>query len=135
MVEKESKVFKVNLGGVLDVLSNHLYSSEKVFLRELLQNSCDAIAARNLFDPDHKGTIRIEVINDEENILIIEDNGIGLKEEEVVEFLSSVGSSTKRDYFTSNRDHFIGQFGIGLLSCFMICDEIVLITKAKDQSQ
>jgi molecular chaperone HtpG len=133
MEENVSKSFQVNLGGVLDILSNHLYSSEQVFIRELLQNSCDAITARQLSEAGHTGEIRIDVYNDEENLLVIEDNGIGLKEVEVIEFLSSIGSSTKRGYLSNSRDSFIGQFGIGLLSCFMICDEIILITKSKDE--
>ena len=33
----ESFRFQVNLGGMLDILSNHLYKSPDVFLRELLQ--------------------------------------------------------------------------------------------------
>lgn len=49
--------FQVNLGGVLDVLANHLYSSEQVFIRELLQNACDAIAARRLKSPDWKAKL------------------------------------------------------------------------------
>lgn len=40
--------FKVNLGGMIDILSNHLYSSPNVFVRELLQNCTDAISARCL---------------------------------------------------------------------------------------
>ena len=35
--------FKVNLGGMIDILSNHLYSSPDVFVRELMQNGVDAI--------------------------------------------------------------------------------------------
>lgn len=35
--------FKVNLGGMIEILSDHLYSSPDVYIRELLQNSVDAI--------------------------------------------------------------------------------------------
>lgn len=133
MTAKGTHAFQVNLGGVLEVLSNHLYSSERVFIRELLQNACDAIVARQLKSPDWKeGEIHLELIAEAEQVplLVIEDNGIGLNESEVRQFLSSIGASTKRDYFTNNRDQFIGQFGIGLLSCFMVSDQITLVTRA-----
>ena len=119
MTSKGTHAFQVNLGGVLEVLSNHLYSSERVFIRELLQNACDAIVARQLKSADWKeGKIHLELIAEADQVplLVIEDNGIGLNESEVRQFLSSIGASTKRDYFTNNRDQFIGQFGIGLLS-------------------
>ena len=130
----KSHVFKVNLEGVLDVLSNHLYSSEQVFVRELLQNGCDAIAARRMTGANTKGLIQFELITGKgEPQLIVEDDGIGLTAEEVELFLSSVGSSTKREYFTNQRENFIGQFGIGLLSCFMVTDTITIITRAKGE--
>ena len=44
--------FQVNLGGMLDVLSNHLYKSPDVFLRELLQNGVDAVTLRQKSQPD-----------------------------------------------------------------------------------
>ena len=47
--------FQVNLGGMLDVLSNHLYKSPDVFLRELLQNGVDAITLRQKSQPDWNG--------------------------------------------------------------------------------
>ena len=47
----ESFRFQVNLGGMLDILSNHLYKSPDVFLRELLQNGADAITLRQKRQP------------------------------------------------------------------------------------
>ena len=52
--------FKVNLGGMIDILSNHLYSSPDVFVRELMQNGVDAISARQTADknfPENGGLI------------------------------------------------------------------------------
>ena len=45
--------FKVNLGGMIEILSDHLYSSPNVYIRELLQNGVDAIVARELRDADY----------------------------------------------------------------------------------
>lgn len=129
-IKDNNFIFKVNLGGVIDLLSNHLYSDSKVFIRELLQNATDAISMRQKLEADHKGEIMVDVIPaeaDQAALLIIEDNGIGLTEEEIHQFLSSIGSSIKRNKVVQKQD-FIGQFGIGLLSCFMVTDKIVMIT-------
>lgn len=127
--------FQVNLEGIIDILANHLYSEEKVFIRELLQNATDAITARKKLDPSFEGQIRVDVIAGDATApaqIIFEDNGIGLTEKEVHQFLSSIGSSIKRktNKLANNRADFIGQFGIGLLSCFMITDEIVMVTRS-----
>lgn len=45
--------FQVNLGGIIDQLSNHIYSSPQVFIRELLQNGVETIIARNISEPEH----------------------------------------------------------------------------------
>ena len=54
--------FQVNLRGVIDLLSHHLYSGPQVYVRELMQNAVDAIAARRHAQPDHQGEIRLEVV-------------------------------------------------------------------------
>ena len=72
--------FQVNLGGMLDVLSNHLYKSPDVFLRELLQNGVDAVTLRQKEQPDwNSGKITITV--EPGRRLIFRDNGAGLSEE------------------------------------------------------
>ncbi len=52
------------------------------------------------------------------------DDGIGLTSDEVSDLLATVGHSSKRDIFDMRRSDYLGQFGIGLLSCFMVTDEI-----------
>lgn len=120
--------FKVNLKGMIDLLSNHLYSTPHVFIRELIQNAVDAITARNQMEPTHQGSIEVEIFSSTPPTLYIEDNGIGLTEEEVHQFLSQIGQTSKRDGFDS--EDFIGRFGVGLLSCFIVSDEIVLLTRS-----
>lgn len=133
MENKDSYRFQVNLSGMINILSNHLYSNPKVFLRELLQNGVDAITARQaLSDGSYIGQINIEVSGAPSGAtLIVEDNGVGLNESEVHEFLAMIGQSSKRDEdFMSVNTSFIGRFGIGLLSCFMVSDEIVMVTQS-----
>jgi len=122
--------FQVNLSGIIHILSKHLYSGPDVYLRELLQNCVDAISARKLLNDSFDSHIDIELIDGDNPTLIIEDNGIGLTEEEAHQFLATIGLSSKKGDFSEHRNSFIGQFGIGLLSCFMVCDEIVLITRS-----
>ena len=132
-VLSEPFVFKVNLGGMIDILANHLYSSPDVFIRELLQNGTDAISGRRLSEPEfNEGRITIKVIPEHE--LTFTDNGTGLTEAEIHQFLAVIGQSSKRDLQTGRiLDDYIGRFGIGMLSCFMVTDEIMLRTRsAKD---
>lgn len=127
----EENRFKVNLRGMIDILSNHLYSSPDVFIRELLQNGTDAISARKLYDKKFdNGTVTIEpkIINGKKTI-IFSDNGIGLSYDEINKFLAVIGQSSKRDIITGKiSEEFIGRFGIGLLSCFMVTNQIRLTT-------
>lgn len=123
--------FQVNLRGVISLLSDHLYSGPQVYIRELLQNSVDAITARKQVEPDHSGAISLEIVRPSEDqpaTMIATDNGIGLTEDEVHQFLATIGQSSKRENL--ERRNFIGQFGIGLLSGFVVCEEIVVITRS-----
>ncbi len=87
--------FQVNLGGIIDLLSNHIYSSPQVFVRELLQNAVDAITARRLSEPGHVGEVRIELPATEAGrpSLVFTDNGTGLTEDEIHRFLATIGET------------------------------------------
>lgn len=130
----ESYRFKVNLGGMIEILSDHLYSSPDVFIRELLQNGADAITAKLKLFPESRGKITIEVKNEES--IIFSDNGLGLTEDEIHQFLAIIGESSKRDIESGRiKTDYIGRFGIGLLSCFMVSNEICMITRScKDEN-
>ncbi|MFI0481957.1 HSP90 family protein [Actinomadura sp. 9N215] len=141
--------FNVDLQGIVDLLSRHLYSSPRVYVRELLQNAVDATTARLQADAADAsptvhgqadgaagrdravtGGILIEpgeVTGD--GTLRIHDHGIGLTEPQVHELLATIGGSSKRDSLGLARHDFLGQFGIGLLSCFLVADEIEVVTR------
>lgn len=131
--------FQVNFQGILKILSQHLYSSPDVFLRELLQNSLDAITARKNYDANFQDAkVTVELIQQvDKNVLIFEDNGIGLTEVEIEQFLASIGSSSKSlDVVAQGKEvSFIGQFGIGMLSCFTVSEKIAVITKSCKQEK
>lgn len=124
--------FQIDLRGIIDLLSNHLYSGPQVFVRELLQNAVDAIQARSNGEPDHRGQIGVEILErrgDTPAAISFEDNGIGLTEDEVHRFLATIGESSKRGSIAAERD-FIGQFGIGVLSSFVVSQEISMVTRS-----
>jgi molecular chaperone HtpG len=133
------RTFQVDLRGVVDLLSHHLYASPRVYVRELLQNAVDAITARRAADPDPGGgaaatpaVVRIEPPDTTgDGTLRILDTGVGLTEEQVHQFLATIGRSSKRDDLGFARHDFLGQFGIGLLSCFLVADEIRVLTRAE----
>ncbi|HJT77298.1 MAG TPA: HSP90 family protein [Gemmataceae bacterium] len=125
--------FQINLRGIIDLLSHHLYSGPQVYLRELLQNGVDAIRARQAYEPGHRGDITVEVIPARDGrppALAFVDNGIGLNEDEIHAFLATIGQTSKRGGQWERPQDFIGQFGIGLLSCFVVSDEIVVLTRS-----
>lgn len=127
--------FQIHLGGVIDLLSNHLYSSPSVYVRELLQNATDAIRARHdLADAGAEAggriDIRVAVSDTGRPQMVFTDDGVGLTEEETHRFLATIGESSKRTEIGERRGDFIGQFGIGLLSCFVVSDEIAMVTRS-----
>ncbi|MEV4623971.1 HSP90 family protein [Asanoa sp. NPDC049573] len=121
------RTFQVDLAGLVDLLSHHLYASPRVYVRELLQNAVDAITARRLREPGAPGLVTIETTGDG---LRVTDSGVGLTEAQVHELLATIGRSSKRDDLGFARHEFLGQFGIGLLSCFLVAREIVVVTTA-----
>lgn len=131
----ETYHFQVNLGGMLDVLSNHLYKTADVFLRELMQNGVDAITNRQKSNPDWtEGRIIIQLIPGKQ--MAFTDNGAGLTEEEIHRFLAVIGQSSKTELVNGQiPEDYIGRFGIGLLSCFMVSDSIIVHTRPADNSQ
>ncbi|HZI05934.1 MAG TPA: HSP90 family protein, partial [Archangium sp.] len=107
--------------------------SPGVYVRELLQNATDAIRARQQLEPGHPGSVRVELIEKQDGglpTLLFSDDGVGLTEEELHRFLATIGESSKRETLEARRNDFIGQFGIGLLSCFMVCDELLVVTRS-----
>ncbi len=124
--------FQINLRGIIDLLSNHLYSRPEIFIRELLQNAVDAITARQQREPNHSGEITLAVTSPRGKppTLEVTDNGIGLTEDEIHRFLATIGETSKRDAEGRRTGDFLGQFGIGLLSCFVVSNEIVVVTRS-----
>lgn len=128
--------FQVDLRGLVDLLSHHLYSSPRVYVRELLQNAVDAITARHALDP--AAGIRIQ-LSASDGRVTIEDSGIGLTADEAHSLLATIGRSSKHaggggnldeQGLEATRQEFLGQFGIGLLACFVVARQIRVVTRS-----
>ena len=119
---------------VLELLTGrNLYSDPGVFVRELLQNSIDAIIARHKFDryfDKETGKITIHTWRDNDGFdwFRIQDNGTGMDENIITKYFLKVGRSyytsddyqaDKRHYGLEKEDSPTSRFGIGILSCFM----------------
>lgn len=149
--------FEVELRGLVDLVSHHLYSGPQVYLRELLQNAVDALRARADMDADVHGAAVVPEDADlpvdpdtavtqrpapAPRVLLVpadvsgdgrlycRDTGIGLSPTAVTEHLSRIGASVKRDELGFARSHVLGQFGTGLLSCFLVSEEIEVVSRS-----
>lgn len=119
-----SQRFKVDLGGLVELLSKNLYSGPQVYVREVLQNGVDAITARRGLDAAAQGEVRLDPWEDGTGITVT-DTGVGLTAAQAEEFLATIGRTSKRDeVFNEGRAEYLGQFGIGLLACFLIANTV-----------
>ena len=120
------------------LIGKDLYSDPSVFVRELIQNAIDAVRTREQLDKnlpsDWKGQINIRSWMDQEGYhwFRIEDNGIGMTEDVIMNYFLKIGSSYySSDTFLKSKlqcnadsDYMpISRFGIGILSCFMGDDQ------------
>lgn len=129
--------FDINKKKIVDLLiGEHLYSNRDVAIRELIQNSIDSCNLKKKSEIGFAG--KVSLIRNDENTLVVEDNGLGMGYFEAKQFLSNVGSSFynseefKRFIKDKSYDP-IAQFGIGILSCFLISKSIVIETMQKGE--
>lgn len=135
--------FKAEVQRVLALVINSLYTNTEVFLRELISNASDALdKARYLrlsekdavVEAEAEPAIRIE-LDEEKNVLVIEDNGVGMTRDEVVENLGTIARSGTGEFakrfeaLTKSKDKdgaldLIGQFGVGFYAVFMVASRV-----------
>jgi len=136
--EPELARFEIDRLSVLGLLSRELYESQPfAFVRELLQNSVDAIDARRALlervGTAVVGKIEIAVHSNSDGVTISwSDNGIGMDSFVFKNFFSRIGRSWyKSDEFKRAGivTDPISKFGIGFLSCFSVAEHIVVHTR------
>ncbi len=135
--------FKAETKQLLNILIHSLYKDREVFLRELLSNASDAlnrlrfemVTNRNVVDPEVELKIHITVDKDTRT-LTIQDTGIGMTKEEVIENLGTIAQSGARKFIEATRDkkvdfsQVIGQFGVGFYSVFMVADWVRVTSRS-----
>src|SRR6185295_256150 len=136
--------FQAETKQLLDLVINSLYTSKEIFLRELISNASDALDRLRfeaLTNPealggDDKYEIRLEV-DKGDRMLAIADTGIGMSREEVVTNIGTIAKSGSRELrerikqgeSPDQLSEFIGQFGVGFYSSFMVADKVTLLTR------
>ena len=138
--------YRAEMKQLLHLIIHSLYTHQEIFLRELISNASDAlnkVRFRQLTDADvldadaeHKITITLDA---ESNTLAIEDTGIGMTHDDLVERIGTVASSGTLAFLDELKKndkpldaHLIGQFGVGFYASFMVADEIVIETRHAD---
>lgn len=131
------KQFKAESKRLLDLMINSIYTNKDIFLREIISNASDAIDKLH-FKSLQDGTIelnrddyKIELsIDRSKRQLIIKDNGIGMNDKELQDYLGTIAKSDSFDFKNGNEDsEIIGQFGVGFYSAFMVSDSIRVESK------
>ena len=136
----EKQQFKAESKRLLDLMINSIYTHQEIFLREIISNASDAIdklAYAALTDEKvglNREDFAITITRDEENrILTVSDNGIGMSKAELEENLGTIcksGSLNFKQTMDKNEDiDIIGQFGVGFYAAFMVAKSITVITK------
>lgn len=138
----ETMGFQAEVGRLLDIVANALYSEREIFLRELISNAADAcdklryLAIERPELTEGAGAFAITVrIDKDGRRLIVADNGVGMSREELVENLGTIarsGTAAFVDRLTGDKKKdvsLIGQFGVGFYSGFMVADEVTVTTR------
>ncbi|MDA0939078.1 MAG: ATP-binding protein, partial [Proteobacteria bacterium] len=102
--DKISKSFDAEVSKVLHLVIHSLYTKKEIFLRELISNASDALEKRRLRVLEMGGELdELKIIiktNKEAGLLIIEDNGIGMNQEEMIANLGTIASSGTQKFLT-----------------------------------
>ena len=130
----------INSDNIFPIIKKWLYSDHDIFYRELISNGCDAITKLKKLEmmgeydlPEgYKDQIRV-VLDPKEKTIQIIDNGLGMTEEEVDEYINQIAFSGATDFIEkykdkTNEDQIIGHFGLGFYSAFMVSDKVTIDT-------
>lgn len=132
MSETRTITMKTNFEGLIRLLADGLYSTSDIFVRELIQNGHDSIVRREaLKESFYQGEISITYDSSEKSITFA-DNGIGMDESDIENFLSVIDSTgtgiSKGELEDMFSEELIGQFGIGMLSSFLVASKVCVQT-------
>ncbi|MBT0587492.1 molecular chaperone HtpG [Alteromonas oceanisediminis] len=140
---QETHGFQTEVKQLLQLMIHSLYSNKEIFLRELVSNAADAadklrfkaLTDDKLYENDGDLHVKLSVDKDAKTITI-EDNGIGMTRDDVIENLGTIAKSGTKDFFSklsgdqAKDAQLIGQFGVGFYSAFIVADNVVVRTRA-----
>ncbi len=130
----------INSENMMPIIKKWLYSDHDIFIREQVANACDAITklkkleAIGEYTPAEGKEYKVRVIvNPDEKTLKFIDTGIGMTEQEVVEYITQIAFSGATKFIEkykgkTDQDQIIGHFGLGFYSAFMVADEVHIDT-------
>ncbi|OEU08741.1 hypothetical protein FRACYDRAFT_264526 [Fragilariopsis cylindrus CCMP1102] len=134
--------FTSDVGRVMDLIINSLYSDRDIFLRELISNAADACDKKRFLsitdgeegDVEAPPAIKIKCDVDT-NTVTIEDSGVGMTKDEIINNLGKIAQSGTRAFAQALGDgksdvNLIGQFGVGFYSAFLVADKVTVVTKS-----
>ena len=142
----KEKQFKAESKRLLDLMINSIYTNKEIFLRELISNASDALDKRyynsmtQKKETVDKDKLNIKILVDKENkLLTIEDNGCGMNKKELENNLGTIAKSGSLAFKEAQEKQddveIIGQFGVGFYSCFMVSSDVTVISKSLDDEQ
>ena len=144
----EKRSFGSDTSKLLHLMIHSLYSNKEIFLRELISNASDAsdklrfkaLSDGSLYENDGDLRVRLSVDKDA-GTLTIDDNGIGMNRDEVIDNLGTIAKSGTADFFQqlsedqTKDSQLIGQFGVGFYSAFIVADKVTVVTRAAGAAQ
>ncbi len=143
MSEKQTGGISVNTENIFPVIKKWLYSEKDIFLRELVSNATDAITKLKRLQslgetPETEEPFRVDVVLDKTaKTLTVEDNGIGMTEEELKKYICSIALSGAVDFIRKyessgdgEKSGIIGHFGLGFYSAFMVSERVEIFTRS-----
>ena len=130
----------INSENIFPIIKKWVYSDHDIFFREMVSNGCDAITKLKKLDmmgeyqlpDDYKPQIRV-VVSPEDKTLKFIDDGLGMTEDEVEEYITQIAFSGATEFLEkykdkTSEDDMIGHFGLGFYSAFMVADEVHIDT-------
>ncbi|RHP47571.1 molecular chaperone HtpG [Clostridium sp. AF32-12BH] len=130
----------INSENIFPIIKKWLYSDHDIFYRELVSNGCDAITKLKKLElmgeytkpEDMEYKVQVTV-NPDDKTIAITDNGLGMTEAEVEEYINQIAFSGAQDFLEkykdkANEDQIIGHFGLGFYSAFMVADKVTIDT-------
>lgn len=129
----------INSENIFPIIKKWLYSDHDIFIRELVSNACDAVTKLKKLsligeyeNKDDKYKVFVSVSSKNKTVSFV-DNGIGMTESEIEEYINQIAFSGAADFLEkykdkANDDQIIGHFGLGFYSAFMVADKVSIET-------